>query len=381
MNKLPALFMAFFLMVLSSSAFVQEPAGDRVFKKHQLPVKAIAFSNNGKLLATGGEDKTVYLWDVQSGELTTSIPNAFTIKMLEFTENGEILAACGNDVKLVDTNGHLIRLWGGYTTDVWSFSYSKPKQLLVAGSYSKSVKVWDFISGKLVITLEGHERSCLPVCFSPAGNIIATGSLDRSIRLWDASTGQQKSSSEIHSENIFAIDFHPSGNYFASASADKTVRLWRADSLRVIRTFTGHKAAVFDVQFSPDGHHLLTCDADNMIILWETATGKKLYTFGEHTGAVNAVRFSPDGSGFASASDDKTVRYRKLDRKIFLANSYFEKEIEKEISGSELYTPKGGNETKQEYETRKAKADENLNTLYDLYYQKYLDTLGELTIE
>jgi WD40 repeat protein len=357
----------------------QEENNSLLLRKHSQPVKAVAFSTNGKILATGGEDKLICLWDIQTGEVSSVIQNSFGIKRLEFTKDGNLLAACGNDVKLMDIQGKTLRLWNGYTTDVWSFSYSPAAGKLVAGSYSKSIKVWDYKTASLLFTLEGHQKSALPVSFDPSGKIIVSGSLDKSVRLWDASTGKQISKSDIHSENIFAIAFHPSGKYFASASADKTIRLWSVDSSRVIRTFTGHTGAVSDVQFSIQGYHLLSCDANNKIILWETSTGKRIHIFDGHSGPVNAIRFSPDGNSFASVSDDKTTRLWKLDKKIFLQGTYFEKEIEKEIAGSPLFAPRGSDEARQDYDVRRTKADKNLQELYDQYYQKYIEMLEKLT--
>jgi WD40 repeat protein len=352
-----------------------------VFKKHNAPVKAVAFSVDGKILATGGDDKIINFWDVQRGELMSSFQNTYAIKALLFTPEGDLLAACGNEIKLFDREGKVKRTFGGYTTDIWSFSYNRPTKRITAGSYAKTIKVWDLQTGKLVLTLEGHERSCLPVCFNPSGSLIASGSLDKSVRLWDATTGQQKHKMELHSENIFSIAFHPSGKYLASASADKTIRIWSADSGKIVKTFVGHKGAVFNVQFSPDGNHMLSCDADKTIILWETATGRKLHTFAGHTGAVNSVAFNHDGSGFASASDDNTVRYWPLDKKYFLEGSYYEKEIEKEVTASPLFAPRKPEESKQEYQIREAEANKLLDEMYDKYYRMYIETLAKMTLE
>lgn len=352
-----------------------------VLKKHDQPVKALAFSPDGKTLATGGDDKYIHLWDIATGGLTGSIENSFGIKMLAFAVDGSIIAACGNDVKMIDNLGKTLRLWDGYTTNVWSFSFSPDSGKMVAGSYSKSVKVWDFLTAKLLFTLEGHQRSCLPVCFDPSGKYIATGSLDKSVRLWDAATGKLISKADIHSENIFAVSFHPSGKYFASASADKTIRLWSVDSMRVIRTYTGHTGAVSDVQFSKNGLHMISCDAANKIILWEMATGKKVHVFDVHKAPVNAVRFSPDGQHFASAADDKLVLLWNIDKKLFLAGTFYEREIEEELSGSALFAPRATGEDKPDYEARREKASQYLQQLYDQYYDKYIEMLKELNPE
>jgi WD40 repeat protein len=111
------------------------------------------------------------------------------------------------------------------------------------------------------------------------------------------------------------------------------------------------------------------------------ATGKKVGVFEGHTGPVNTVRFSNNGKSFASASDDHTVRLWPLDKKLFLSGTYFEKEIEDEISGSALVAPRGSNETKQDYAVREADANRKLETLYEQYYQEYIEMLGKLSID
>ncbi|MBN1143535.1 MAG: WD40 repeat domain-containing protein [Bacteroidales bacterium] len=359
----------------------QDESKTLIFKKHGQPVKALAFSADDQTLATGGDDKQIYFINPENGEITGTIANSFAVKALQFTPDGNILAACGNDIKLTDRQGKLIRTFGGYTTNIWSMDYNSSSQKITAGSYAKYIKVWDYKTAALLVTLDGNERSALPVCFSPNGTLIASGSLDKSVRLWDAATGKEKFIMELHSGNIFAVDFHPLGKYLATASADKTIRLWSADSGMIVRTFIGHQAAVFDVQFSPDGNHMLSCDALKNIVLWETATGRKVQTFTGHTGAVNTIRFNNKGTCFASASDDHTVRIWQLNRKYFLEGSYFQKEIEEEVSGSPLFAPRGDDETKQSYDARKAEAEKFLNTLYEKYYIRYIEMLNTLPVE
>lgn len=377
---LPALLLLIQALFLSAVAQNGE-SSVLVFKKHSQPVKALAFSADDNTLATGGDDKQIYFISTTSGEILGNTANSFAVKVLQYTPEGNLLAACGNDIKLTDSQGKLIRTFSGYTTDIWSMDYSSSAQKVTAGSYAKYIKVWDYKTATQVLSLDGHERTALPVCFSPDGTLIASGSLDKSVRLWDAATGKEKFKMEVHSGNIFAADFHPSGKYLATASADKTIRLWNADSGKIVRTFIGHQAAVFDVQFSNDGSHMLSCDAQKNIILWETATGRKVQIFTGHTGAVNAVRFNNKGTCFASASDDHTVRIWPLHRKYFLEGSFFEKEIEEEVSASPLFAPRGEEETKPVYDARKAEAEKYLDGLYDKYYSRYIEMLNKLPVE
>lgn len=367
-------FMMCNFFVLAQESESPNPA----YKKHNAAVKALAFSKDGRIAASGGEDKMIYLWDIQTGELNGSIENPFAIKALQFTANDLILAACGPDIKLMDKSGKLIRTFGGYTTDIWSISYHSLTHRITAGSYSKTIRVWDFDSGKLIRSLEGHEKSCLPVCFNAAGSLIASGSLDKSVRIWDATTGIQKNKQELHSGNIFAVDFHPSGRYLASASADKTIRLWNVESGEIERTFTGHDGAVFDVRFSADGNHLISCSADRTIILWETATGIKLYTFTGHTGMVNSVRFSPDGKRIASVSDDQTMRIWTLEKRCFV-ESFYREEIDHAIASSPLFGPRKSDETRQAYAEREKQAERFMNNLYEDYYLKYVERINQLS--
>ena len=343
-----------------------------IFKKHNDAVKAIAFSDDGKYLASGGEDKVIYIWNYLTGEVVYSIAdNYYPPGYLQFARDNKLLASSGPDVKIIDFDGTLIGAFGGYTTHIWSFDYNARSDRLIAGSYSKNVNIWNFSSRALEAGLEGHDKSVLAVCFSPDGKYAVTGSLDRTVRVWDADSAKELKKLERHSDNILAVKFHPSGKYFASASLDKTIRLWDPDSGKVVKSYIGHKKGVLDIDFSPDGHYLASASADNTVILWEVYTGNKIYSFVDHQGPVNAVKFSPDGKYLASASSDKTVMIWKLNKNIFV-DYYFRREIDDAISMSDLYGPKRKGESKEEYAQREEKARLELEELYDKYYQQYL---------
>jgi WD40 repeat protein len=362
------------LLFPAPSLFLSAQSDDpavQILKKHGALVKALAYSDNGEIVATGGEDKAIYFWNAKTGELTGTIKSFFNVKALQFTPDNLILAACGSEIRLMDMEGRLIRTFSGYTTDIWSMDYNSSSHKVIAGSYSKLIKVWNYDNASMLLTLSGHEKSCLSVALNAAGDLAVSGSLDKSVRVWDLTAGDQVKKLEIHSENIFAVAFHPSGKYVLSASADKTIRLWALETGKVVRTYKGHEASIFDVRFSRDGRYFLSCSADKTIILWETATGKILNTFAGHGNYV----FCPDGKSFASASDDQTVRIWTLEKRYFV-NAYFEKEIEEARQASPLFIPRKPDESKQAYASRELEAGKFLNSLYDQYYEKYLQLPG-----
>jgi WD40 repeat protein len=376
-NALSIFLNLFFLPALFHVQAQSDRDRDALFilNKHSEAVKSVAFCPDGSVLATGSDDKTIIIWSTQTGEAVTTIGNNFfPVKALQFYNNNELFAASGPDIKLIDFEGKIIRTFEGKTAHIWSLDFNRPTGRLTGGSYGKTIRVWDVATGKEVMLLEGHEKSTLPVCFSPAGDRILSGSLDQTVRLWSADSGKELKKMEIHSDNIFSVAFHPSGRYAASASGDKTIRLWDLETGSVIQSYLGHTGAVLDVAFSADGYHLLSASADHTIILWETISGNKLYTFIDHRAPVNDVEFSPDGTCFASASDDKTARIWKLEKRIFV-DAFFKDEMEEAVAGSSLFDERLPDETKQEYRERQDRANAFLAGKYEEYYIKYLQQL------
>jgi WD40 repeat protein len=355
-----------------------EHGGDVKFilNKHSEAVKSLAFTDSGSLLATGSDDRTIILWNTQTGEAVSTIGNNFfPVKALQFYSDDEMFVASGPDIKLIDLQGKIIRTFPGKTAHIWSIDYNRTTGKITGGSYGKVIRVWSVATGKEVMLLEGHEKSTLPVCFNTAGDRILSGSLDQTVRLWDADSGKELKKMDAHSENIFSVVFHPGGRYALSASGDKTIRLWDLETGKVVQSYMGHEGAVLTVKFSPDGRHLISGSADHTIILWETVSGNKLYTFTGHKAPVNTVAFSPDGTFFASASDDKTARIWKLEKRMYV-DAYFKADIDREVAASPLFSEKSAGETKLQYRERQDKANAFLNGLYDMYYQKYLQQLS-----
>jgi WD40 repeat protein/serine/threonine protein kinase len=239
-------------------------------KGHAGFVAGVAFSPDGRRLATGSSDKTVKIWDSATGKELSSLK--------------------------------------GHTYWVWSVAFSPDGQHLASGSADNTVKIWDIATGKELLSLKGHAGWVRSVAFSPDGRRVASGGDDRTARIWDSATGKELLSLKGHTAVVESVAFSPDGQRLASGSDDHTVKIWDGTTGKELLSPKGHTDLVQSVAFSPDGKQLASVGNDQMVKIWDTATGKELLSFKSRASLLESVAFSPDGQRLASGSDDKTVR-------------------------------------------------------------------------
>ena len=195
----------------------------------------------------------------------------------------------------------------GHTGSVSAAAFRSDGHRIVSGSADKTVKVWDSVTGEVLLTLEGHKGIVTCVAFSPDGKRIVSGSADQTLQMWDAETGKNMLTFTGHTDIVKSVAFSPDGKRVVSGSQDKTVTVWNADTGEKLLALEGHQGNVDSVTMDPDGKRIISGSSDKTVKVWDAGTGRLLHTLAGHTEAVSCVAVGSDGKRIVSGSVDNTV--------------------------------------------------------------------------
>ncbi|KAJ5097838.1 hypothetical protein N7532_004839 [Penicillium argentinense] len=292
------------LMEDNWSSVIQTLAG------HSEGVHTVAFSPDGKQIASGSDDNTIKIWDTATGGLQKTLEgHSKLVTTVAFSLDGKQIVSGSDDntIKLwVTTTGELQKTLEGHLDEVRTVAFSLDGKQIMSGSDDNTIRLWDSTTGALQKTLEGHTDGVAAVIFSPNGKQIVSGSLDGTVNLWDRATGDLQKKLKIHGVTTVAVS--PDGKQIASGSDDNTIKLWDTTTGDLQKTLEGHLDWIWTVAFSPDGKQIASGCDDNTIRLWDTTTGDQQKTLDGHSGPVYTVAFSPNGKQILSGSLDETIK-------------------------------------------------------------------------
>jgi len=286
---------------------------------HSRWVSGVAFSPDGKTLASCSDDTTIILWDIETRQPIAPQLQKHTDEVLSvaFSPDGNVLASGSKDGTIIlwDVNAH--RPLGdplkSHAADkkgaVLSVAFSPDGKVLAAGGDDKEIVLWDVAARTRIQTsIPEQPKPVFKVVFSPDGKTLAAA-IGPAVMLWDATTYSSIGSFESTPETfVRGIAFSPDGKTLSVGGDDKLVTLWDVDAAKALRSFEGHTDAVQAVAFSPDGNILASGSIDNTVILWNVTSGEQLDApFRAHADSVTSVAFSSDGKTLASASRDNKV--------------------------------------------------------------------------
>ena len=272
------------------------------FKGHTALVYQLAFSPDGKILATAGFDNLVKLWDFASGKE--------------------------------------LRTLTGHTGPVYCVAFSPDGQLLASSSLDKTIRLWNVADGKPLRELKGHTDIVDTVAFSPDGKLLASGSADKSVRLWNPADGKEVKNLGSHAQSVYGVAFSPDGKLLASAGNDATVKIWDVPGQKELRTLKGPDAfarvqvplasalaaaftppavlkvppllalkpsnepsvgPITSLAFSPDQATLTTVGMDRYVRVWNVADGKERKRMGPTPDDLYGLALSRDGKTLATS--------------------------------------------------------------------------------
>ncbi|MBD2695217.1 CHAT domain-containing protein [Anabaena catenula] len=291
-------------------------------------IRSLAFSPDSKTILSSSNDKTVRLWDVETGQLLHLLTShRDRVKGVGISPDGQLLLSCSADgnVKAWDKNQLTAKKTGDcrYTihasskpiTLVHSLPISPDSQspIFATGAEHGKVSLWHLETGEWIRTFQAHSSPVISLSFSPDGQILVSGSVNSTIKVWQLNENSNQPLHIIayaHLSEVSSLAISPDGQTLVSGGADRAIKLWNltTGTEKIPHILEGHAGRVWCVAISPDGTKIASASADYTVKIWDLKTGTILQTFTGHLGEVRAVAFSPNGNFLASGGDDLEIR-------------------------------------------------------------------------
>jgi len=280
-------------------------------------VNVLAFSPNGKQLASGALDGIVKIWSLEP-PYEVFLEKRRGINRLALSPDGTWIAAASAEPGTF--NGDLLTVWNAQNGKILfeqkshepeggGIAFSPDSKEVATGGGDQTIKLWDVSSSTLRLTVPVEDGFIWDIAYHPDGGSLAAVGSTGMVRFYDSKTGKVLASWDAGLGELSAVAFSPDGSRLAVVSNQgNDAKIWDVATRKELLTLKGHTDINWGVEFSPDGTRVITSGSDGTARVWDTATGKLLLTLSGHTSTVVKARFSPDGKWIATAAKDGTTR-------------------------------------------------------------------------
>ncbi len=236
-----------------------------IFREHTHPVLSLAWSPDGRFIASGDTTGIIHVWEAATGTISAT--------------------------------------YHGHTRFVRSIAWSPDGTSIVSGGdYGDStVQVWEAITDKHIFWHRSQYR-IFGVSWEPLGSHIVSCSFDGSVQIWDAFTGELMQDYRQHAGPVYAASWSPDGQHIASAGQDSIIHVWEPFTGRTITRYTGHTDAIKTLAWSPDSRSIVSGSDDRTVQVWQATRGERIFLDNGYTKWIHAVGWSRDGKWIAAAS-------------------------------------------------------------------------------
>lgn len=286
-------------------------------------IERVAFSPNGKLVAIGDSNSQigVYVPGGKGNQLAMGVQGVDTGGVLgvAFSSDGASVFSCGHDGKVrltagpgpdgesVGNTATKLREFVGHSGTVTGLAVTTDGKFLVTSGDDKTVRVWDVTAGKQLRSFQGHMTKATAVAVRGDGKQVASGSEDGAVRVWDLNAVDDHRAMKESAESLWAVAIAPNGKRVAAAGADKKIRVYDPETGKLEATLDA-SAPMTALAFLPDSNLLAAAGGEKVVKVWDVSAKKVAKELPGHNLAVLAVAANEDGTLIVSGSADATVR-------------------------------------------------------------------------
>jgi WD40 repeat protein len=289
----------------------------RRLEGHTHFVNTVTFAPDGKTLASGSADGTIRLWETATGKELGLIGQrpangarimGSMVRVVVFSPDGKTLVSEGTDGVLhvwdVATAKEIRRLPGDKSNGTSNVAFLPDGKSLVSVADNGTLRLTEIATGKIVRQFVGHQGEVESLAVSRDGKRLVSGGHDSTVRLWDVDSGKELRQLLGHEKEVATVRFSPDGKTVASAGYDRAIRLWDVEGAAPPRLMRGHQNTVSEVEFSPDGKTLASAAWDCTVRLWDVATARPVPQLEHYPAAITCAALSADGRWLATAGGD-----------------------------------------------------------------------------